>query len=508
MSTRLSKPGRWRILSLLLVHVLIAVHIVHWKLAGTSLSSIELSGAGRLAVEGVATAALFLFVFLVLVTAIFGRIFCGWGCHMLAIQEACRLALERMGIPRPRPIASRVLWLVPFALAFYVFFAPAVEHLWLGVSFPAPRLELTSANLWGNLPRLGETIASILICGFAMVYFLGGLSFCKFVCPYGAVFAAADNLALGRVRLVGACDGCARCTAACPTGIRVHEEVLRLGMVANSGCMRCLECVSACPHDALAYRFGRPALAAGSRSGLTHYAFSWPEEGLILALFSATFLAVHGLYDAVPLLLALSVGAVAAYCGVLGLRLFRRPVVTLRGIPLRTSGGLTQTGQAFVGASTLLLLFVAHSIVIQYHQQRANAALDALGFPAVERASSPEGRQLARMAAEQLGVCCRYGLIDTVDWNMKLAWVAHLLAKPALVEKHLRRAIALDPAHAAAHFNLAAELVRQGRRVEAAAAFGDAVRLAPSLAQFVPAGILPLRNDAAPDRASLTLPAG
>lgn len=489
MSARLSQPTRWRILSLVLVHLLIAVHIVHWRLAGTTLSAIELSGAGRLAAEGVATAALFLFIFLGLVTIIFGRVFCGWGCHMLAIQELCGWALQRFGIRRPRLVGSRVLWLIPFGLAFYVFVAPAVERLWLSVPFPALRVELTSANLWANLPRLAEAIAAVIVCGFGMVYFLGSLSFCKYVCPYGAVFAAADNLALGRVRLTGTCDGCAKCTAACPTGVRVHEEVLRLSMVANSGCMRCLECVSACPREALAYRFGRPAIAAGRRAGLTHYAFSWPEEGLIVVLVSVTFVAVHGLYDAVPLLLALSIGAVVASCGVLVTRMFRRPTVTLRGIMLRHSRGFTRAGAAFAGANALLMLFVVHSLFIQYHQYRANRALETLGFPRSDAVSSPDDRRLAQAAAAELRFCCRYGLLDTVDWNMKLAWVARALTDPQAVERHLRRAIALDPRDAAAYFNLGKELVRQGRGTEAAVAFGQAVRLAPSLAQFLPSGL-------------------
>ena len=106
--TPLSRPARWRIASLALVHVLIAVHIIHWRLAGTTLSSIQLSDAGRFVAEGVVTAALFLFAFLLLVTAIFGRFFCAWGCHMLALQEVCRALLRRVGI-QPVPIRSRLL---------------------------------------------------------------------------------------------------------------------------------------------------------------------------------------------------------------------------------------------------------------------------------------------------------------------------------------------------------------------------------------------------------------
>jgi polyferredoxin len=481
----LSRPARWRIVSLVIVHLLIAVHVIHWRLAGTSLSSIQLSDAGRFASEGVATAALFLFAFLLLVTLVFGRFFCAWACHMLALQEACRWVLGKFGV-RPKLMPSRLLWIVPFATAFYAFILPFVERLWLGAPFPAPQLALTSSHLWANLPGPIEAVAAVLVGGVTMVYLLGALSFCKYVCPYGAVFAVADTLALGRIRLTGDCDACARCTAACTTGVRVHEEVLRLGMVANSGCMRCFECVSACPHDALAYRLGRPALIAGSRAGLTRYAFSWPEESVLVGLFGVSFVALHGVYNVVPLLLALAASAVIAYLGVLATRIVAAPgSVRLRGTVLKRAGSWSPAGGMVVVCTLVALVLVGHSALVQYHDWRANAALGELGFPQVRASYQKAEAALARSAAGHLDFCSRYGLVDTPDWNMKLAWLFRAL-EPQRVEGYLRRVIALDPGQAAAHFNLGKELARQGRGTEAAESFREAVRLTPSLARFVP----------------------
>jgi Tfp pilus assembly protein PilF len=72
---------------------------------------------------------------------------------------------------------------------------------------------------------------------------------------------------------------------------------------------------------------------------------------------------------------------------------------------------------------------------------------------------------------------------------MQLAWAYRVLGQSQLVERHLRRAIELNPEQPAAHFNLGKELARQQRPAEAALAFGEAVRLAPALAQHVPAGM-------------------
>lgn len=481
--SHLSRPWRWRLLTLALVHLLIAAHIVHWKLTGISLSSIQLSDAGRFASEGVATAALFFFAILLVSTLLFGRFFCSWGCHMLALQEACRLLLGRVGV-RPRLIRVRWLWMVPLAAAFYIFFQPFVERAWYGEPFPTLKLQLTSDNLWANLPGTLDGIAAVLVGGLVMVYLLGSLSFCKYVCPYGALFGLADALALGRMRLVGECDGCALCTAACTTGVRVHEELQRFGMVANSGCMRCFQCASACPRRVVAYRFGRPALTARGRTGLTRYTFSLGEEAAMVVFFAASFLALNGLYGAVPLLISLTAGVVLSYLGVMTVRLMRQPFVALRRTMLKEAGQLSRAGAVFLACSVTLALFVLHSLFIQYHQYRADTCLDALGFPRVRTVYSLSDRRLGNAAAAEIALCRRYGLVDTFDWNMKLAWVYRVIANPRLAERHLRRAIELNPTQPAAYFNLGKELARQGRPAEAAWSFNEAARLQPALSQL------------------------
>ncbi len=136
-------------------------------------------------------------------------------------------------------------------------------------------------------------------------------------------------------------------------------------------------------------------------------------------------------------------------------------------------------------AMGLVLVLVGHSLLMQYHHRRAAAVLDGLGFPRIAAFSGPQ-RAEADAAVRHLTICTRYGLTDTFDWNMKLAWLARGLADSDAVEQHLRRAIARDPRQPVAHFNLGKELARQGRRDEATLAFAEAIRLDPQFAQFVP----------------------
>ncbi|MEM9412849.1 MAG: 4Fe-4S binding protein [Planctomycetota bacterium] len=56
----------------------------------------------------------------ILSTVIFGRFFCGWACHIVALQDMCSYLLKRTGI-RLKPLRSRLLVLMPFLVAFYMF---------------------------------------------------------------------------------------------------------------------------------------------------------------------------------------------------------------------------------------------------------------------------------------------------------------------------------------------------------------------------------------------------
>lgn len=485
MKTPLSRPTRWRIVSLAAVHVLIAAHILHWRLAGTSLTSVQLSEAGRFAAEGVVTAAAVLFASLLVSTAIFGRFFCAWGCHMLALQEACAFLLRRCGI-EPKLVRSRTLWLVPSAGACMIYLQPLVARWWNAQPFPDPVLRWSGDDLWANLPGAGIGAATFVVCGLFMVWLLGSLSFCRYVCPYGALFAVADRLAPGRIRSRGECDGCARCTAACTTGVRVHEEILRSGAVNSAACMRCFECVSACPRRVLAYRLGPPAIGARRTPLAPHlWSFSLPEEAAMLGLCTLAFAALDGLYDAVPLLLALSAGVLFGYLGVLVLRLAREPFVAVRGAVLKRSGRTAPAGRAVLAGAALALAAVLHALVVQVHVQSARGSLAALSFPRLRATYSRDELESARSAVANLTFATRWGAIDTAEAHMELAWLHRLLRRPSLVEHHLERAIALEPGAPAPHFNLARELRRQGREREAAVAFAEAVRLAPELARHV-----------------------
>ena len=359
-----------RALVLLLVHGLIALHLVHWRMSGRTLTPLEPSEAGETILTGAVNAGFVFFVLLILSTLVFGRFFCGWACHVVAYQDACAWLLAKLGL-KPRPIRARLLALVPFLVAAEMFVLPSLVRRRF---FPELSWHLTTDSYWERFPGFWIGALTLLVAGALVVWFFGAKGFCTYGCPYGAIFGVAERVAPGRIRVTDACEGCGHCTAVCTSNVRVHLEVREHGMVVDSGCMKCLDCVASCPKEALYFGFGKlPALAQRARRA---YDFGWTEELLMAAVFLAAAYSFRGLYGAVPLLLAVGLALLVAGLAVVLVRLARRRELRFQHLVLRAGGRVTWGGG---GAGT--------------RGARRTRGHGALGARAVERA---RGRARAR----------------------------------------------------------------------------------------------------------------
>src|SRR4029077_5219304 len=103
-----SRMGKWRAAVLIAVHVVIAVHIAQWLITGLTVSPVEPSESMYTLRDGVGNAGFVFFVLAIGSTLLFGRFFCGWGCHIVAVQDLCSWIMMRIGL-KPRPFRSRLL---------------------------------------------------------------------------------------------------------------------------------------------------------------------------------------------------------------------------------------------------------------------------------------------------------------------------------------------------------------------------------------------------------------
>jgi len=490
---------RWRVGSLIAVHVLFAIHFAHWKLAGRTLAPLEFSEAMHTLELGIVTAG---FVFLgltFLATLLFGRFFCGWMCHILALQDLSAWILRKLGI-RPKPVRSRLLLFSAPAVMLYMFVWPSAKRIWAGE--PAPELRIATdaegwasfvtRDLWRAMPGPWIIALTFLACGFAVVYFLGSRSYCTYACPYGVLLGIADRFAPGRIVLRGDCTECGKCTAACETHIRVHQELALYRQVVSPACLKSMDCVSACPEGSVGVGFGRPALLRSVRRlGRFGVPFdcTWGEEILVALVFLAGIAVFRDLYDAVPFLATLAIAAVLAWGTLLLVRLVRIPNVRLNPFQLKLGGRLRPAGWLFATLALAALSFTVYSGFIRWHEWSGTRAFDAI-ITGIGRGRPPDPAQVSR-ARRHLVICESWGIVRPASLDRRLASLFLFEERREEAEPYVRRILERAPGDVQWTITLAAIFLSRSE-------VGEAVRAL----QAVTASPLPSPDDG-PEAAAL-----
>lgn len=173
-------------------------------------------------------AVLFLLLFIVTVTNILGRVWCGWLCPQTVLLDlAGDLSKVLFGSGKG---LGRKLLLLPLSalvsLTLIWYFVPPLDAL---------------RGLFTSKLILGFFLAQWCVI-FAGLAFLGR-TFCRTVCPYSMLQSGLfDSKTLVIAFDPGKekeCMGCDKCLRVCPVGIDIKEGLRR-------ECIACAECIDAC----------------------------------------------------------------------------------------------------------------------------------------------------------------------------------------------------------------------------------------------------------------------
>jgi tetratricopeptide (TPR) repeat protein/ferredoxin len=352
--------------------------------------------------------------------------------------------MKKFGIT-PKPFRSRLLVFVPLIAGLYMFVWPTVARALFAPTgqpvIPNFTNHLVTTDFWATFPTLAVAVPFLFVCGFMTVYFLGSKGFCTYACPYGGFFSVADKFSSGRIRVTDSCNECGHCTAACTSNVVVHAEVKQYGMVVDPGCMKCMDCVSVCPNDALYFGFGRPAVSGrklssseGIRTAKKNYSLTWPEEIFAAVVFLTSFLAVWDVYQLVPMLMSLGIASVSTFLALKTLNLVRTTDSTFLKYILRSSAKLTRAGWIFLTFALLWLGLNIHSGWIHFHEGRGAVAYQKIRVPdelalarinpsrwlgAGDREGMADGKQHYEAVID-------FGLFTNIEALPKLAWIEYL----------------------------------------------------------------------------------
>lgn len=461
-------------------------HVIQWMIAGETISPVEPSESMETITSGAINAGFIFFAVALLATLILGRWVCGWGCHLIAYQDLTLWVLKKFKL-RPKAFSTRLFWLVPLVAAIYMFVWPELVRLWVGVHRPHTTWHVMTTGFWDTFPQYGIAILTVLVCGVAMIHFLGPKGFCTFACPYGAFFGLTDKLAVGRIRVTDDCHECGHCTSVCSSNVRVAEEVKLYKMVVDPGCMKCMDCVTVCPNDALYFGLGAPALGRRPVEPRPKRRFDlgWGEEVLALLIFVAVFLAFRGLYGKFPFLMSLGVAGVVTYLIMKVLHMAFKPDVLIQRTKLKVGGTIQPAGKLYAAGVFAVLVFTVHSGIWRYHDFVGGLAFAASPSESFRWQYGSDQSSIVPDAAgdtvaagiRHLEFCDRWGIYPSPENDLERVWLYICKGRRSEAAACLTRVFDQNPRDFSLLMHLGRILTADGDLTAARDAFEQAIEI-------------------------------
>lgn len=247
---------------------------------GHFLARLQFVPAVQSVLAGVIVPSLLILIGLVVVTLLFGRLYCSFICPLGIFQDILIWFSNKIrgksfkGFRYAKPIKGvrtgiLALVLLSFAFGFGTFILtwldPYSQFARMINMFVRPGLaEANNAlvdvagdtlfpvvPLW---PHVGWALAPVLLL-LAVIVIMAvrkGRLYCNTVCPVGAVLGILSRFSVFKISLdKSACIKCGKCLKAC----RSQCIDLRSGTIDHSRCVNCFDCTSACGERGISYHF-------------------------------------------------------------------------------------------------------------------------------------------------------------------------------------------------------------------------------------------------------------
>ncbi|MBQ9813256.1 MAG: 4Fe-4S binding protein [Thermoguttaceae bacterium] len=226
-----------------------------------------------------------------LLSLFFARTFCGWLCPTGALVDFAdflcapirqfvekrrrNAATCRKTDPRPDVsyrfrlfLAVGLISATCGGVAFVGWFSP-IATLTRNAGASLGPVQTASYRGWGQVPvpTIGAIVSVVVFLVFLALGTLGRRTFCRWICPAGAIFALLNRLRVFGYSVDGErCVSCGRCSKVCSfdaIAAPCAETCVRI----DANCASCGNCADVCPRNAISYGLVvRPAGATRSDS--------------------------------------------------------------------------------------------------------------------------------------------------------------------------------------------------------------------------------------------------
>ena len=175
-----------------------------------------------------------LFLGLIPITYIFGKVFCGWICHLGALQEVLNIGKIKIFQSEKAQKVMRIMRIVILvALTVQLTFTHII--LWNKIGPFKVAYNLFSANLAGYI------LLGILLVSSIFIH----RPFCKTICPVGLTLGWITKIPGASILGINDnCAGCKTCSTSCDMNAITREN--KISKLDNQECIMCGDCMSDC----------------------------------------------------------------------------------------------------------------------------------------------------------------------------------------------------------------------------------------------------------------------
>lgn len=184
----------------------------------------------------------------VVVTIIFGRVFCGWICPATFIYElndTLAAWLRRAGVPLgDKEYDKRIKYLV---LAMGLLLSLLLGTIATAAIYPPA---IIGREIYYGIAQGAFGVGAVFfLLTILFDLLVARRGFCRYVCPGGALYSLLGRYRLLRIqRVVEECNDCKKCNVVCEFGL----DPLQDGF--GQECNNCTACIAICPTDALVFK--------------------------------------------------------------------------------------------------------------------------------------------------------------------------------------------------------------------------------------------------------------
>ena len=178
--------------------------------------------------------AIVLFIGLIPVTYLFGKVFCGWVCYLGAIQEFLHIDKVKLFQSEKAQKVMKIIRIVVItALIIQLTFTHII--LWNKIGPFKVAINLFSPNITGYVLLGLVLISSVFI----------HRPFCKTICPVGLLHGFISKLPGASVLGIDtSCAGCKTCNTSCQINAITRDG--KTSKLDNQECIRCGDCMDDC----------------------------------------------------------------------------------------------------------------------------------------------------------------------------------------------------------------------------------------------------------------------